>query len=62
MDSQEHGMKSLCEWSKKELEKERGELMALVARPTHVCRDCGRAASDKQALCKPLKIKTSKGE
>ncbi len=53
-------MKTLCEWSKRDLEKERDELMALVAKPTHVCKSCGRAASDKQALCKPLKIKPPK--
>jgi hypothetical protein len=53
-------MKNLCEWSKKDLEKDRAELMALVAKPTHVCRNCGRAAADKDVLCKPLKIKAPK--
>ena len=53
-------MKSLCEWSKKDLEKYRAALMALVATPSHVCRSCGRAAADKDALCKPLKIKAPK--
>ncbi len=55
-------MKTLCEWTKKELEKDRKELFELVAKPTHVCRSCGRAAADKDALCKPLKIKTAKPE
>ncbi|MDP2361812.1 MAG: hypothetical protein Q8O14_13860 [bacterium] len=53
-------MKKLCEWSRKDLEEHREELMALVARPTHVCRDCGRAAADKDALCKPVKLRAPK--
>jgi hypothetical protein len=50
-------MKSLCECSKKEVEKRLAEIMRLVDRPRYICCKCARAANDKELLCKPRKIK-----
>jgi len=31
---------------------------ALVCRPTHLCKKCGRVANRKKLVCQPKKIKT----
>jgi hypothetical protein len=49
-------VKTLCEWSEKDIAKKLGELGALVARPRYVCRHCARAAAKKGALFKPRKL------
>jgi hypothetical protein len=45
--------KKLCSWSEKRIKKKRDQLVSLVARPTHFCKKCGRAANEKSALCRP---------
>jgi len=45
--------KKLCKWKKKDIEKRFGELVNLVSEPEYVCRKCGRAAHDKDCLCRP---------
>lgn len=49
-------MKTLCDWSGKDIAKKIDELAALVAEPTWVCRKCARVAAKKGALCKPTKL------
>ncbi|MEQ8848439.1 hypothetical protein [Botrimarina sp.] len=44
--------KTLCDWSKKDLRERFEELRELVSQPQYVCLKCGRAASQKGALCK----------
>lgn len=44
--------KTICDWSKKDLEKKSEKLRALTINATHYCRKCGRVANTKKALCK----------
>ena len=48
--------KSLCKWKKKDIEKNAHELMRIVSKPRFLCKDCARAAHNKEFLCKPTKI------
>ncbi|MEO1495534.1 MAG: hypothetical protein AAFV43_00115 [Planctomycetota bacterium] len=43
----------LCDWSKKDLRERFEQLRELVRLPRYVCTKCGRAASQKDAVCKP---------
>jgi len=45
--------KTLCDWSKKDIEKHFEELCRLTADPRFVCRKCARSARDADQLCKP---------
>jgi len=49
-------MKTLCDWTEKDISKKFDELSALVSNPTQVCRHCARAANKKAALCGPKKL------
>lgn len=44
--------KTICDFSKKELEKEPSILLELVRDPQFYCRKCGRVANTKKVLCK----------
>lgn len=46
-------VKQLCDWSKKDLRERFEELRELVVEPRYACTKCGRAACEKQWLCKP---------
>lgn len=48
--------KSLCKWKKKDIDKDLHSLMRIVEKPKFICKDCLRAAQDKNFLCKPTKI------
>jgi len=48
--------KTLCEWSKKDLEAKAGKLAALVRDPRYYCRRCARVAGISKVLCKPRKL------
>ncbi len=48
--------KTLCEL-KKVLKSDFTTFKLYVCDPTHVCTKCGRAANDKQMLCKPERLK-----
>lgn len=48
--------KTLCDWSKKDLEKKADELAALVRDPRFYCRKCARSAHTSKVLCKPRKL------
>lgn len=45
--------KTLCDWSKKDIEKHFDALCRLTADPRFTCRKCARSAHDEQSLCKP---------
>ena len=49
-------MKTLCDWSEKDIAKKLDELAALVAEPRFACRKCARVANKKGALCKAEKL------
>jgi transposase-like protein len=49
--------KSLCKWKKKDIEHNIHELTHIVDKPRFICKDCARAAHDKNFLCKPMKLK-----
>jgi hypothetical protein len=48
--------KTLCDWSKKDLEKRADALLALVREPRWYCRKCARVANTARVLCKPRKL------
>jgi hypothetical protein len=48
--------KTLCDWSKKDLEKRADELAKLVRDPTWYCRKCARVANTPKVLCKPRRL------
>lgn len=59
-DGTEDGMgdkiKPLCKWKSSQYIKELELLKTIVAVPSFVCRDCGRAADQKRWLCKPVRL------
>lgn len=48
--------KTLCDWSKKDLEKHADRLLELVREPRWYCRKCARVANVSKVLCKPRKL------
>jgi hypothetical protein len=48
--------KTLCEWSKSDLEKSAAKLARLVVEPRYFCRKCARVANRESVLCKPRKL------
>ena len=52
--------KTLCDWSKKDIAKNIGELRSLVQDPQYVCGKCARACSMKRALCRPVALPGAK--
>ena len=44
--------KTICDWSRKDLEKKAEKLYALICNPSFYCRKCGRVANTKKVLCK----------
>lgn len=52
-------VKSLCSLVKKGiLDEDFKKYKRLVGKASHVCRKCGRVASDADSLCKPREIKS----
>lgn len=48
--------KTLCDWSKKDLEKRADTLAAIVREPRWYCRKCARVANTSKVLCKPCRL------
>ncbi len=48
--------KTLCSWKRGKYEEKLDKLSALVRNPRYVCVRCGRAAADKDQLCKPARL------
>jgi MinD superfamily P-loop ATPase len=44
--------KTICDWSRKEIERKASKLRELTEDPCFYCRKCGRVANTKKALCK----------
>lgn len=53
-------MKRRCELGGKELERHVERAADGSAPLRYICRKCGRAAEEKQQLCKPVKIRRRK--
>lgn len=49
-------IKPLCKWKESQYLKELELLKQIVAEPGFVCSECGRAAGEKQWLCKPVRL------
>ena len=45
--------KTLCDWSRKDIERDLERLAEIVRAPRWICRKCARAASADRYLCKP---------
>lgn len=45
--------KTLCEWSKHDLEKHPDKLYELVREPRYYCNKCACVANTSKVLCKP---------
>jgi len=50
-------MKTLCDYSRKDIDKDLSKILTLVRTPKYICIKCARAAKERDALCKPIKIK-----
>lgn len=48
--------KTLCDWSKRDLEKHPDKLLEVVRDPQFYCRKCARVANTSKVLCKPRKL------
>ena len=48
--------RTLCDWSRKDLEKNSEKLSYLVADAQFFCRNCARSANTKKVLCKPAAL------
>jgi hypothetical protein len=48
--------KTLCEWSKSDLEKSAAKLASLVVGARYFCRKCARVANREGVLCKPREL------
>ena len=48
--------KTLCEWSKKDIEKKWEKLAELVRAPKFACTKCARSANTGKVLCKPKRL------
>lgn len=48
--------KTLCDWSKKEIERHAGELLSIVTPQNYMCFKCARTACAKHYLCRPESI------
>jgi len=49
--------KTLCEIKQNEIKDLEDELILIIKTPKYMCKKCLRAASIKNYLCKPKKIK-----
>ena len=51
--------KTLCDWSKKDLERKPEKLSLLVTDARFYCRKCARSANTPKVLCKAAKLPVS---
>ncbi len=49
--------KTLCEWSRKDIEKHWDKLVELTKKRHYICLKCARSACDAKHLCKAHKVK-----
>ena len=48
--------KTLCDWSKKDIERRAAELLEIVMPQRFICFKCARTACDQHHLCRPESI------
>ena len=48
--------KTLCDWSKKEIERHTAELLTIVTPQRFICFKCARTACEKHYLCRPESV------
>lgn len=48
--------KTLCDWSKSDIEKHAGKLFRLTRDPSFFCKKCARVANTAKVLCKPARF------
>lgn len=48
--------RTLCEWDKRDIERDLQRLAGVIGTPRFVCRKCARSAEDPRFLCKPIKL------
>ncbi|MEI6055050.1 MAG: hypothetical protein WCR55_03245 [Lentisphaerota bacterium] len=53
-------MSTLCKLADKKIEKNFKEIVKLVKKPKFICEKCARCSNDKDALCRPVKLKKDK--
>lgn len=53
-------MSTLCKLADKKIEKNFKEIVKLVRKPKFICEKCARCSNDKDALCRPVKLKKDK--
>jgi hypothetical protein len=49
--------KTLCEWSKSDISKNKKILFTIIKTPLFYCKKCARSANEEIYLCKPERIK-----
>lgn len=54
--------RTLCDWTKRDLEKHPDKLLELVRDPRFYCRKCARVAHGSKVLCKPRKLPLENGK
>lgn len=52
--------KTICDWSRKDLEKNAEKLWKITRDPVYFCGKCGRVANTKKALCKARDFEVGK--
>ncbi|MEO0413446.1 MAG: hypothetical protein AAF226_00680 [Verrucomicrobiota bacterium] len=55
-------VKTICDWSKKRLERDAELLREITSQPDFFCRKCGRVAKEKRYLCKGIAFDKVLGE
>lgn len=48
--------RTLCDWSKRDIEKKADKLYEIVRDPKFICRKCARVANQYEVLCKPKRM------
>lgn len=48
--------RTLCDWSKKDIERHALELLSIVTPQNWLCLKCARTACDERHLCRPKEI------
>lgn len=47
---------TLCDWSKKDIERHADRLLEIVMPQNFLCLKCARTACDEKYLCRPMSI------
>lgn len=48
--------RTLCEWDKRDIERDLERLAGVIGVPRYVCRKCARSAQEDRHLCKPVRL------